>query len=117
MVVRVCHDAGSNHYHFKVHIYVVTRNLICILINIKYVLLMSRVFMLVRLYTYSRCVYVCMYVYIYIYICICVCVYIYIYIYVCVCICMCVCICVCVYIYIYIYSMLKTKVTDKPRVG
>ena len=29
--------------------------------------------------------------------------------YVCVCICMCVC--------VYIYSILKTKVTDKPRVG
>ena len=41
----------------------------------------------------------------YIYVCICMCVYIY------------VCICMCVYMYVCIYSMLKTKVTDKLRVG
>jgi len=28
-----------------------------------------------------------------------------------------VCICMCVYMYVCIYSMLKTKVTDKPRAG
>ena len=41
--------------------------------------------------------------------------------YMCVCVCVCmyiyVCVCMCVYMYVCIYSMLKTKVTDKPRVG